>query len=159
LRNKLAILGTILIGAVGIFAGLAVGGTPPGQDPCSHGATNKPCKPDPQPNHGKDCLHHGKKGGVNEDHCLGTTTGTTTTSTTDTTGTTGTTGTTESTRTVTVPVTNTTTNTNTVTVVAPGPTTTNTVTVTTPGKVIVKKKIIVKHRPHVVSHHLPKTTG
>lgn len=41
---------------------------------CDHGNSDKPCRPDPQPNHGKDCLHHGKNGGVNEDHCLPTTT-------------------------------------------------------------------------------------
>lgn len=43
---------------------------PPGQGPCSHGYTGKPCKEDPQPDKGKDCLEHGNKGGVNEDHCL-----------------------------------------------------------------------------------------
>jgi len=43
--------------------------SPPGQDPCSHGNTGKDCRPDPQPDNGKDCEHHGKKGGVNEDHC------------------------------------------------------------------------------------------
>ncbi len=82
MKNKLMILGTLLIAGVGIFSGLAVGKTPPGQDPCSHGNTGKPCRPDPQPSHGKDCLHHGKKGGVNEDHCVGTTTTSTDTSTT-----------------------------------------------------------------------------
>jgi hypothetical protein len=46
---------------------------PPGQDPCSHGNTGKPCRPDPQPENGKDCDHHGKQGGVNEDHCKGDT--------------------------------------------------------------------------------------
>ena len=43
---------------------------PPGQGPCSHGYTGKPCKEDPQPDKGKDCEEHGpKEGGVNEDHC------------------------------------------------------------------------------------------
>lgn len=42
---------------------------PPGRDPCSHGATGKQCKPDPQPDRGKDCEKHGRNGGVNEDHC------------------------------------------------------------------------------------------
>jgi LPXTG-motif cell wall-anchored protein len=50
---------------------------PPGQGPCDHGNgdTNGnagPCKEDPSPN-GKDCEEHGKKGGVNEDHCKGDT--------------------------------------------------------------------------------------
>ena len=50
------------------------GGTPPGQDPCDHGLGDwngnaGPCKPDPQPDRGKDCEKHGKSGGVNEDHC------------------------------------------------------------------------------------------
>jgi hypothetical protein len=50
------------------------GGTPPGQEPCSHGlgelnGNAGPCKPDPQPDRGKDCEAHGKVGGKNEDHC------------------------------------------------------------------------------------------
>lgn len=55
-------------------------GSPHGEeaDGCDHGATSKPCRPDPQPEHGKDCLVHGQHGGVNEDHCLPTTTTTTT---------------------------------------------------------------------------------
>lgn len=44
------------------------------QDGCDHGHTGKPCRPDPQPDHGKDCDKHGNHGGVNEDHCQGTTT-------------------------------------------------------------------------------------
>lgn len=42
-------------------------------DGCDHGATSKPCRPDPSPN-GKDCLPHGNHGGINEDHCLTTST-------------------------------------------------------------------------------------
>ena len=66
---------------------------PPGQGECQHGNSGKECKPDPQPDHGKDCEEHGpKEGGVNEDHCHGTeTTGTTTETTGTTTETTGTT--------------------------------------------------------------------
>lgn len=45
-------------------------------DNCSHGNSGAPCKPDPQPGHGKECDDHGNASG-NEDHCLGTTTGTT----------------------------------------------------------------------------------
>ena len=46
--------------------------SPPGQGECAHGNSNKPCKDDPQPEHGKDCDEHGpKNGGVNEDHCKG----------------------------------------------------------------------------------------
>lgn len=64
----------LFVGA-GVFAStaLATGGPPWGQDPCSHGSTGKQCKPDPQPDKGKDCEKHGKNGGVNEDHCKGTT--------------------------------------------------------------------------------------
>jgi hypothetical protein len=43
------------------------------QDGCDHGHTGKPCRPDPQPDHGKDCVKHGKHGGINEDHCASTT--------------------------------------------------------------------------------------
>lgn len=56
---------------------------PPGQGECSHGNTGKDCKPDPSTN-GKDCDPHGNNGGVNEDHCVATTTTTTTTNETTT---------------------------------------------------------------------------
>ena len=49
-------------------------------DGCDHGATGKPCRPDPSSN-GKDCLEHGNHGGINEDHCLSTTSTSTTTTT------------------------------------------------------------------------------
>ena len=45
--------------------------SPPGQDECEHGNSLKPCKEDPQPEHGGDCTEHGNQGGVNEDHCKG----------------------------------------------------------------------------------------
>lgn len=61
------------------FAGVASSNDPPGRDPCSHGATGKPCRPDPSTN-GKDCDHHGK-GGANEDHCVSTSTSSSTTTT------------------------------------------------------------------------------
>ena len=48
--------------------------SPPGQGECEHGNSQKPCKDDPQPNHGQDCDEHGNQGGVNEDHCLNDTT-------------------------------------------------------------------------------------
>ena len=38
-------------------------------DGCDHGNTGKPCKADPQPDRGKDCVLHGNSGGINEDHC------------------------------------------------------------------------------------------
>lgn len=44
--------------------------SPPGQGECQHGNSGQECKPDPQPEHGKDCDEHGNQGGVNEDHCL-----------------------------------------------------------------------------------------
>jgi hypothetical protein len=75
----------VLVAALGVL-GLASAGLaadPPGQGPCSHGNSGKECKPDPQPDHGAECDEHGpNEGGVNEDHCLGGTTGTTTTGTT-----------------------------------------------------------------------------
>lgn len=54
-------------------------------DGCDHGATSKSCRPDPQPEHGKECDKHGRHGGVNEDHCATTTTITTPLPTTSTT--------------------------------------------------------------------------
>ncbi|HEY9376305.1 MAG TPA: hypothetical protein VIQ02_04325 [Jiangellaceae bacterium] len=72
----------VLVAALGVL-GLASAGLaadPPGQGPCSHGNSGKECKPDPQPDHGAECAEHGpNEGGVNEDHCLGGTTGTSTT--------------------------------------------------------------------------------
>ena len=52
---------------------------PPGQPECEHGNGQKPCKDDPQPNHGQDCEEHGNQGGQNEDHCKTDTTPTETT--------------------------------------------------------------------------------
>ncbi len=54
---------------------------PPGQPECEHGNSQKPCKDDPQPNHGQDCEEHGNQGGQNEDHCKTDTTPTETTPT------------------------------------------------------------------------------
>ena len=67
----------MLFSMVVVFAlgGVAAAGAQPGPnnpgspgDNCSHGNANKPCKDDPQPYRGKDCLDHGKARG-NEDHC------------------------------------------------------------------------------------------
>jgi hypothetical protein len=55
--------------------------SPPGQPECEHGNGQKPCKDDPQPNHGQDCEEHGNLGGQNEDHCKTDTTPTETTPT------------------------------------------------------------------------------
>lgn len=55
-------------------------GEPPGQGTCAHGNSSTPCKTDPSTN-GKDCDPHGNNGGVNEDHCLGTTSSSTTVTT------------------------------------------------------------------------------
>jgi len=86
-----ATLAGLLIAGVGVSAALADPGngngppsSPPGQGECQHGNSGQECKPDPQPEHGKDCDQHGNQGGVNEDHCLGTTDATTTTETTNT---------------------------------------------------------------------------
>lgn len=83
--------GTAIIGMVAMLvagsgaAALAASGGGHGDphheqaDGCDRGATGKPCKPDTQPDKGKDCVTHGNHGGVNEDHCNGTTPSTTTT--------------------------------------------------------------------------------
>lgn len=74
-KHLLLTLISALLIASGVIASMALangGGppsTPPGQGECSHGASGKECRPDPQPEHGKDCEEHGKHGGVNEDHC------------------------------------------------------------------------------------------
>jgi hypothetical protein len=81
--KKFLCLAALLVLALGVMTGGVVAGfaapsapptPPPGQGECSHGKTGKDCKPDPQPEHGKDCDTHGNPGvgGVNEDHCLGT---------------------------------------------------------------------------------------
>src|ERR1700752_1112350 len=77
MRKTLAIaciaLGTIFVAASPVLAAK----DDPHQeetDGCDHGHTGKDCKPDPQPDHGKDCDEHGNHGGVNEDHCAPTTT-------------------------------------------------------------------------------------
>jgi hypothetical protein len=71
------IVGLLCAGLLGGVASYAASAAkppaPPGQDPCSHGNTGKPCRPDPQSDNGKDCEKHGKQGGVNEDHCKGET--------------------------------------------------------------------------------------
>jgi hypothetical protein len=81
--KKFLCLAALLVLALGVMTGGVVAGfaassapptPPPGQGDCSHGKTGKVCKPDPQPEQGKDCDTHGSPGvgGVNEDHCLGT---------------------------------------------------------------------------------------
>lgn len=57
-------------GAAALAGNLDKPSSPPGQGDCEHGNSQKPCKDDPQPEHGKDCEEHGNQGGVNEDHCL-----------------------------------------------------------------------------------------
>src|SRR5437870_6107887 len=83
--------------AAGVFTSVALAEkppAPPGQtsnpgspgDDCSHGNSDQPCKPDPQPGHGSECDDHGNARG-NEDHCQGTTDKTISTSTSTTTST------------------------------------------------------------------------
>jgi hypothetical protein len=85
-----AAMAGLLVAGLGVSAALADPGngngppSPPGQGECQHGNSGQDCKPDPQPGHGKECDEHGNQGGVNEDHCLGTTDSTTTTETTTT---------------------------------------------------------------------------
>jgi hypothetical protein len=89
---RVAVLAGLLVAGVGVSAALADPGngngppsSPPGQGECQHGNSGQDCKPDPQPEHGKECESHGNQGGVDEDHCLGTTDSTTTTEATTTT--------------------------------------------------------------------------
>jgi hypothetical protein len=77
---KRLIMIAAMIAAFGLGGAAAFAGTsdkppsPPGQDECEHGNSQKPCKDDPQPDKGKDCDEHGNSGGVNEDHCKNETT-------------------------------------------------------------------------------------
>jgi hypothetical protein len=82
--------GILVYGAVALAT--ATEETPSEQlDGCDHGASEKPCRPDPQPDRGKDCEVHGRVkvggsvGGINEDHCSSVTTTTTVLETTTTT--------------------------------------------------------------------------
>jgi hypothetical protein len=110
-KHLLTTIVAIVVGVLGFaVSGIATAGntakppSPPGQPDCEHGNSGQACKPDPQPDHGKDCEAHGNSGGMNEDHCLEETTTTDTTTTTETTTTidtttTDTTTTTETTQT------------------------------------------------------------
>jgi hypothetical protein len=70
MKRGVAVL-ALVAGALLLFQGVtASAGTGYGTGDCHHGNSNKPCKEDPQPTHGKDCLKHGKHGGENQDHCL-----------------------------------------------------------------------------------------
>lgn len=163
MKRTLVYLSSIAVLALGVGASFALAGnphgTPPGQGECSHGATGKECKPDPQPDHGKDCEKHGKNGGVNEDHCKGETT-TTPTTPTDTTPTTPTdtvpTTPTETTPTTPTDTTTTTTETTSETPSVPvappvetTPVTATTVVVPAPSvkKKVKVKKVVLKHKP------------
>lgn len=78
LKHLAIFLAAIALVVAGVAASVSLAGNgpdgsgPPGQGECAHGNSQKPCKPDPQPEHGKDCEEHGKNGGVNEDHCTPT---------------------------------------------------------------------------------------
>ena len=67
MKKQLATLAlAILVGVLGFaIAGVAAAGngkppSPPGQDACDHGNSGQPCKDDPQPDIGKDCVEHGE---------------------------------------------------------------------------------------------------
>jgi LPXTG-motif cell wall-anchored protein len=72
----------LAVGALLMFQG-ATASAGIGQGPCHHGNSNTTCKPDPQPDHGKECVQHGGNptshgntssqqgnGEGNQDHCL-----------------------------------------------------------------------------------------
>jgi len=133
----------VVLSTMAVVGGFAVARaaapSPPGQNPCSHGNSGKPCRPDPQPEHGQDCLPHGNHGGENEDHCEGSTaTEPTTTTPTTTTPTTPTTPTTTTTTTAPSPTgtTPTTPNPTTPASTVPGSTTTAPVASPTPGETV-----------------------
>ncbi len=69
----LAVAATVALPVGAAMADPPVDG-PPGQGECEHGNSGQTCVPDPQPEHGQECEEHGQEGGVNEDHCLDTTT-------------------------------------------------------------------------------------
>ena len=71
MKRTVAIL-ALAAGAVFLVQGVTAASPGIGQGPCHHGNSNKTCKPDPQPSHGKDCQQHGKNGGGNQDHCIKT---------------------------------------------------------------------------------------
>jgi hypothetical protein len=90
-KHLLTFVLALVVGVLGFaVVGIATAGngnppSPPGQGECEHGNSGKPCKDDPQPEHGKDCEEHGNLGGVNEDHCKGEETTPTETTPTETT--------------------------------------------------------------------------
>ncbi len=73
MKRLIMIAGMVLAFGLGSAAAYAATSdkppAPPGQPECEHGNSQKPCKDDPQPNHGQDCEEHGNQGGQNEDHC------------------------------------------------------------------------------------------
>ena len=69
MKRTVAIL-AMAAGAVFLVQGVTAAAPGIGGGPCHHGNSNTPCKPDPQPSHGKDCLKHGNHGGENQDHCI-----------------------------------------------------------------------------------------
>jgi hypothetical protein len=72
-RSTRFVFATLVVVSLGLVAALSpiATATPPGQGPCSHGNSDKACRPDPQQTHGQDCAPHGGSGGVDEDHCPG----------------------------------------------------------------------------------------
>lgn len=62
---------TLVLAALAVGCGTALAHNPPyGNDgnQC-HGANQTVCRPDPQPDHGKDCEAHGNNPDGNDDHC------------------------------------------------------------------------------------------
>lgn len=76
LTRRGIIAAAVVAFAIGLLAGKA---SATASLTCHHGASSKPCRPDPQPLHGKDCAHpsKGNPSGINQDHCEGSTTSTT----------------------------------------------------------------------------------
>src|SRR5882672_3270437 len=73
-ENKVRKILLVLLSFGLIFGAAGVASANDSPYDCDHGNSDKPCRPDPQPDHGKDCDQHGNNGGKNEDHCLTTTT-------------------------------------------------------------------------------------
>lgn len=79
-RQLAILLAAAILVAGGVVASVSLAGNgpggsgPPGQGECEHGNSGQECRPDPN-EHGQDCDEHGPfEGGVNEDHCLPSTT-------------------------------------------------------------------------------------
>ncbi len=73
IAGSIMVAGLLTFGAMPLVATSATASPAHSEqgDGSDHGNSNKPARQDPQPDKGKDCMEHGRWGGVNEDHCDG----------------------------------------------------------------------------------------